>query len=793
MIGLLVLLIFAILILLIKNQISLKEVKENLNIQSREIDILKYQIYHKEVSEKLDEINTKSSTEKVTVDEIAKSTEPDYNNETTIDDKTEINTNNSSSQSKSKTTRKTKDKSSFDFTKWFPKDEWESIIGTKLLNRIGALALIIGIGFFLKYAFDKNWISEWVRVSIGFVSGFILIFGGWHFNKKEFKVLSQGLFGSGIATLFLSVFALFNFYHLVPQIVAFVLMAIITAFTFYISIRFNSIAVAVLGWFGGFLTPFLLSTGQANEIGLFSYIVLLDLGILLIFALKSEWTILLPLVLAGTYFTFFAWADTYYINKDALITSLFLSVFWILFLLVDFYKIMTGKIKSTTIYKYTNFFSYVLFYCSFYFVFNKGYHDWLGLVTLIIAGKYFGLLWLNNKKYPDDTEDRNLLLIPAIVFVILATIIQFKSYITISFVAMEALALVYIGSKRNIKLLLNIALFVFVFIVMKQFISDDEIHINYNNFIVLFNTRILGLVFISHSAFLSSYFLGSIDIENKNITSIKFYEYISALAIIYLAGSEIVNYHTLLLHLSKGYNSASIEFTETLSIGMFLVLYSISAIFLGFKYKRDSFLHLGIGTGVFGILTGLIGGFSYQPIAQFNAIFNYRALTLFIQILTLSGILLLIRRNLTAKKWMNTAYNTGFITFILMIVVLISLETADHFNYIIEYYRSVTYSPIKPMGYLVQQIDKYLNMKQLSLSGIWILYSIIMLSFGIWKRMKLLRLLSIGLFGITILKVFIYDLSFLDTFYRIISFIALGIILLAVSYLYQKYKDIILN
>jgi uncharacterized membrane protein len=54
-----------------------------------------------------------------------------------------------------------------------------------------------------------------------------------------------------------------------------------------------------------------------------------------------------------------------------------------------------------------------------------------------------------------------------------------------------------------------------------------------------------------------------------------------------------------------------------------------------------------------------------------------------------------------------------------------------------------------------------------------------------------MRFAAIGIFGITILKIFVYDLSFLETLYRIFSFIALGVILLAVSYAYQKYKNII--
>jgi uncharacterized membrane protein len=62
---------------------------------------------------------------------------------------------------------------------------------------------------------------------------------------------------------------------------------------------------------------------------------------------------------------------------------------------------------------------------------------------------------------------------------------------------------------------------------------------------------------------------------------------------------------------------------------------------------------------------------------------------------------------------------------------------------------------------------------------------------GIWRKYRGMRFVAIGLFGITILKIFIYDLSFLETLYRFFSFVALGAILIGVSYAYQKYKDVI--
>ena len=83
------------------------------------------------------------------------------------------------------------------------------------------------------------------------------------------------------------------------------------------------------------------------------------------------------------------------------------------------------------------------------------------------------------------------------------------------------------------------------------------------------------------------------------------------------------------------------------------------------------------------------------------------------------------------------------------------------------------------------------NLRQLSLSGVWLLYSVALMVYGFWRSHRIFRLIAFVLFGFTILKIFIYDLSYLEILYKIFLFIGLSIILIAISFYYQKYKDII--
>ena len=705
------------------------------------------------------------------------------------------------------TTIKSKPKS---YKSWFAGKEMESLIGGKLLNRIGALALIIGIGFFLKYAFDRNWISEWVRVGIGFLSGFSLILGGWYFDRRDFKIFSQGLLGAGIAVLFLSVFASFNFYHLLPQIAAFAMMSAITAFTFWLGVKYNSIAVAILGCVGGFLTPILLSTGQANEVGLFTYLVLLDIGILLVFIRKSEWQILYPLVLLGTYLIYYAWFGEYFLGTlwyESLITAGFLIIFWLMFLLVEFYYIYQGKTKNSDIFRITNVISLLIFIINLYIVFDHQFHSWMGLVFVIISAKYFALSWFSAVKDKENFMRRDILLISSLAALLLATLIQFENYAAIAFLSTEAILFIYFGLKNDLKVLKRFTLITIILSILKLIYSDLSILFSNEHYFMFFNQNVLGSLSIAIASFVICLRLKN-ETKPHYLQMASVYNYIWSIALVYLIFTEISHYHNYLEYISNWNNLKNmhynysenlvnwsnyqlIDFHRNLTSSFALMLYSIPLIYYGFLQKAKPAVFVALGSLAIGILTIVKVGYSFEPIGLYSIIFNYRFSAILIGILSTGLVLIITYKNRNFSSWMEKTGSAIFIAFILLIVILISAETNDNYVQIISNLN--TNSNSSASQFIINEVHRFENIQQLSLSGIWIVYSIMMVAIGIWKRNKLLRLISIGLFGITILKVFIFDLSFLETLYRIFSFVALGLILLTVSYLYQRYKSIILE
>ena len=129
----------------------------------------------------------------------------------------------------------------------------------RVLGGIGIAAVIIGISFFLKYAFDNDWVGPAGRVMVGIIAGLVLLGVGQSLRKK-YVSYSDFLMGGGLVVLYLSVFSANTFFHLISPITAGVFMFFVTALGFAISIANATQALAVVSALGGFLTPFLVAS-----------------------------------------------------------------------------------------------------------------------------------------------------------------------------------------------------------------------------------------------------------------------------------------------------------------------------------------------------------------------------------------------------------------------------------------------------------------------------------------------------------------------------------------------------
>ena len=666
--------------------------------------------------------------------------------------------------------------------------EWEALIGGKLLNRIGALALILGVGFFLKYAFDNNWISETARVIIGGIAGLALLFAGNHFHKKGFAIFAQGIVGAGIAILYLSVYATFNFYHLVSQPAAFVLMSVVTVVTFTQAMRHDAHAIAFLGWAGGFLTPFLLSTGECNQVGLFSYIAVLDFGLLALLAFKRNWGLLELFTLAATAIVYWAWRSECHATASLIATVVFATIFWSLFLVSEIVH-HVRRAAETSRRQVTSVLNSIMLFLILWSELNRSYHDRLGLVILLIGIAYF-LVGMSMRRHLSEVPRfLNQYLVTAIAFLVIATAFQFH-YFELSMVwSLEAAALVGCGLFWKRPVVWQAALGLFALVVVSLMYQPKTVEYEpVKLFVLLFNQRALTLGVLAASMLGSSIlFRSRRDDTTKVVSDIL---NVGACALLFgLATVETLDYFRQKLVAAGGTEMPSDRaFVRNLALVAIWAIYSLPLLWLGLHKKLWSVAFVGLGVIEVAIVMGFIAGFGYRPIEQFSIFLNIRAATL----LLLIGMLYLHMKRIALARgfedWAKNLLPILRLTLVLLLLYLFTVETWAAFDRPI-----AALAASRNFAGATSAIDRLRDLQQLTLSGVWLAFSVALMVFGLWARRRQLRIMSIVLFGATILKIFIYDLSFLDTLYRIFSFIGLGLILLAVSYAYQRFKSIILE
>jgi len=206
----------------------------------------------------------------------------------------------------------------------------EARIGSHWLNRIGIAAVLIGVSFFLNYAFENNWIGPAGRIAIGLMAGIAVVLWSERFRSRGYSVFSYSLKAVGIGALYLSLWASFQVYHLMPSGVVFACMLMVTAATCAMALSQNAEILAVFAITGGFSTPVLLSTGVNREFALFSYVLVLDMGILALVFFKP-WRRLLLLGFLGTLILYCGWYAEFYSRSQFQPTLIFATFFFAIF------------------------------------------------------------------------------------------------------------------------------------------------------------------------------------------------------------------------------------------------------------------------------------------------------------------------------------------------------------------------------------------------------------------------------------------------------------------------------
>lgn len=228
---------------------------------------------------------------------------------------------------------------------------FEAFVGGKLITIIGIAILVIGMGIGVKYAIDNDMLGPLARIVLAYVAGGILLFIAFRL-KEKYEAFSAVLLSGGMASLYFTTFIAYTLYGMFGQVAAFGIMVIFTMFTVFAATIYNLQIIGIIGLVGAYAVPMLLSDGSGKIEIMFSYMVIVNIGILVL-SFKKYWQVLNHMAFGFSWLIVFIWfASRFNYEIHTTIALVFSFLFFIIFYISNMsYKIMKQeKIWSTRCY-----------------------------------------------------------------------------------------------------------------------------------------------------------------------------------------------------------------------------------------------------------------------------------------------------------------------------------------------------------------------------------------------------------------------------------------------------------
>ncbi|MBK7428309.1 MAG: DUF2339 domain-containing protein [Saprospiraceae bacterium] len=683
------------------------------------------------------------------------------------------------------------------------KSEMERFIGENLISVIGISVLVIGIAIGVKYAIDKDMISPLSRILLGYGACFALLIVALYL-RKNYQHFSAVMLSGAMAGFYFVSFVAYDFYALVGKIPAFGLMVAITVSTVFAALHYNRQIIAQLGLVGAYAIPFLLDDGKGEPLSLFTYMTIINAGILYV-AINKYWR---PLYYSSFILSWLIFLGWYFNASNAGLLSsngpIFLTIFFAIFYATFlFYKIIRKEQfrVEDVIFLFLNVF---IFYgigmdilqerdhprsvMAFFTAFNALIH---GLVSYVI--------------YKQENSDRKIMYLTiglSLLFITMAVPVYWDgNWVTLIWMG-EAVILFWTGTKMSNKSFRTLS-FVMTILAVLSLFQDWETNydqyfntelftsfLNINFFSSLLCAAALGYMGLQKSDKLLESASGAVLVRDKTFTSVL---QVLAVLVLYLAGyNEISYFWEKKFQLSMvseydsvlGYETTTYQWDYKNFKTLWLIIYTmlfLSAIgFFNLKVWRIPLLgkiHLVL-TGIV-LLLFLIGGL--YEISELRDIYLGRNIEI-----TNAGIFHLLIRYiaiasaaimmLSAGMTLRSAFNTFKVYKIFDISVALLL-----------------FGVLSSELYHWMDVYGFEDFHKLGLSIFWGSFAVGMVGIGIYWRKQHLRVAAIVLFSCTLIKLFFYDISHLNTISKTVVFVSLGVLLLIISFLYNKYKHLMLD
>ena len=329
----------------------------------------------------------------------------------------------------------------------------ENRIGSQFFSRVGIVALLIGATWFLKLAMDNHWIGPLGRIVIGLIAGAGLVLWSERFRRQGFNAFSWSLKAIGSGVLYLSLWAAFQLYHLLPASIALMAMILVTGWNAFMAWSQDSEILAAYALAGGIATPLLLSTGGNHEIFLFTYLLAIDISTVFLIRLKP-WPKLLLGAFPATVAYYIGWYMAFNSPSQLGVTVLFVALFFSVFASVPLgWKQPVPPLpleKGAGAFRLTEIFlplgNAIFASLALYSLLQAaGHHNLLPWLMVLFAAVYLGLMRL-----PQTAIASAVHLSLAIVFLTIAIPLKASGrWITVGWLA-EAIALLWVSSRLDV-------------------------------------------------------------------------------------------------------------------------------------------------------------------------------------------------------------------------------------------------------------------------------------------------------------------------------------------------------
>ena len=669
----------------------------------------------------------------------------------------------------------------------------EKFIGENLINKIGILILVLGISYFVKFAIDKDWINEPARVGIGILAGSLVLFIA-HRLRQKYAPFSSVLVAGAIAIYYFTIAIAFHEYQLFGQQVAFMIMVLITAFSCLISLSYNRMELAILSLVGGFLVPFMVSTGSGNYLVLFTYIVILDIGILAL-AYFKRWHVVQVLAFVFTILLFGSWVvnEMSVLDPPYLGALIFGFVFYLIFIAITVINNLRTKGSFTKIQLAMLSLNNFVFYGIGILILSEYKPEFNGLFTVFLAVLNMAYALLLYKKFGLDKTAIYLLIGLTLTFITLAIPVQFSGNNITMFWAAEAVLLLWLSQKSQIKSY-RFAAVILHFLMLVSLFMD---WFGYMDWVaplapvlnpifiagVLVVTSLVGVGYLLRHetqslskfgltfkpqpyrkftiilAIITGYFVGLFEVGHQAYARYVFTDFLAILVL----------YHLLFIAI---FCAVLYRNKKTWSKILISVLMIINIVLFTFVFMRIPFLEHD---------NNMLNGTQNQT-AYYLHLLSLVLIVYFWYLLIISNKDQLF--SMVRKTWAIWAA-------VFVMVVIASTEMVIQGLYFMD-----TSIELTRFGY-----DAKLEMVSAVRSKIiktgfpvlWGIMAFVLLIVGIKKQVQHLRIIALTLLGLTIVKLFVYDINNVSETGKIIAFILLGVLILIISFVYQKLKFLVVD